>query len=94
MKIEGLTYPAPKMLSGPKETPKEDFMKFLREELKAVDQAQKEAAQKLKDFATGKDPDLSGLTLSLTKADLSFRFLLQVRNKVLQAYEEIMRMQL
>jgi flagellar hook-basal body complex protein FliE len=31
--------------------------------------------------------------IALEKADISFRTLLQVRNKVLEAYQEIMRMQ-
>ncbi|WP_022853678.1 flagellar hook-basal body complex protein FliE [Thermodesulfatator atlanticus] len=72
----------------------ENFLNLLKQEIKTVDAAQKVAAENLKAFASGENPDLAGLTLSLTKADLSFRFLLQVRNKVLQAYEEIMRMQL
>lgn len=72
----------------------EGFLDLLKREIKAVDTDQKAAQEKLLDVATGKDPDLVGLTLTATKAELSFRLLLQVRNKILEAYQEIMRMQL
>lgn len=70
------------------------FEALLKKELAAVDQAQKQANQKVLDLATGKNPDLAEVSLSLTQADLSFRLLLQVRNKLLEAYQEVMRMQL
>ncbi len=96
MKISDLTYNPPKFFSqeGQKTQGKDEFWRYLKQELKEVDGSQKLAVKRLEDFASGKDPDIANLTLSLTKADLSFRLLLQVRNKILQAYEEIMRMQL
>jgi flagellar hook-basal body complex protein FliE len=72
----------------------EGFLDLLKKEIENVDADQKAAKQKLLDVATGKDPDLVGLTLAGTKAELSFKLLLQVRNKILEAYHEIMRMQL
>ncbi|AEH45666.1 flagellar hook-basal body complex subunit FliE [Thermodesulfatator indicus DSM 15286] len=96
MKINGLGNPYGIKNVSNKTRPdsKGDFMDLLKKEISSVDAAQKVAAENLKAFATGENPDLTALTLSLTKADLSFRLLLQVRNKVLQAYEEVMRMQL
>ncbi|OAG28162.1 flagellar hook-basal body complex protein FliE [Thermodesulfatator autotrophicus] len=96
MKINGLGNPyGLKNLPVQKEpATKGNFMELLKQEVASVDAAQKVAAENLRAFAAGENPDLMALTLSLTKADLSFRFLLQVRNKVLQAYEEVMRMQL
>lgn len=96
MKISNLTYKPPKFSpqEGQKPRGEDEFWRYLKQELKEVDASQKLAVKRLEAFATGQDPDLSALTLSLTKADLSFRLLLQVRNKILQAYEEIMRMQL
>ncbi len=81
-------------LSPQEKRPSEDFMTFLKQELKEVDSAQKEADARVLDLATGRDPDLVGVSLALTRAELSFRFLLQIRNKILEAYQEIMRMQL
>ncbi len=96
MKVVGFGYqPSPFSPKTPQgSSNSKNFSELLRKELNQVDIAQKEASAKLEAFAAGRDPDLAGLTLSLTKADLSLRFLLQVRNKLLQAYEEIMRMQL
>ena len=74
--------------------PERDFGSFLRSKIKEVDRAQKEALERLQDFSTGKDPDLVELTLSLTQAELSFKFLMKIRNKVIEAYQEIMRMQI
>ncbi len=43
--------------------------------------------------AAGEPVDVAQAMLALSKADLSFKLLLQVRNRALGAYEEIMRMQ-
>jgi len=42
---------------------------------------------------TGMNDDLSGLMLDIQKAELSLNLALQIRNKVIDAYTEIMRMQ-
>ena len=57
-----------------------------------VDRQLKEANQKAEDFALGKKNDLHEIMIASEKADLSFRFLMQIRNKLLEAYQEIMRM--
>ncbi len=75
------------------EAPK-NFSDLLRREIEAVDAAQKAREARLVDLATGKNPDLVSLSLITAKAELSFKLLLQVRNKILEAYQEIMRMQL
>jgi len=72
----------------------EDFGRFLTEKLREADHLQKEALAHLRDFASGRNTDLTELTLSLAKADLSFRLVVRIRNKVLEAYQEIMRMQI
>ena len=51
-----------------------------------------EANQKSEAFAVGKEYNLHEIMIASEKADLSFRFLLQIRNKLLDAYQEIMRM--
>ena len=56
------------------------------------DQLQKADGQ-MKEFAVGKKSDLQDVVVASEKADLSFKLLLQVRNKLLEAYQEIMRMQ-
>ncbi len=95
MKVEGF-YGGFKFPLKEKGQTKEEkgFLEFLKEKVEEVDRDQKVAAEKLEKFAAGEDKDLTGLVLSLTKAELSFRLLLRVRNKVIEAYQEVMRMQI
>lgn len=67
-----------------------DFMKDLATE---ANSAQLNADAKLQDVAAGRNKDLHGAVLAMEKADVQFRMLTQVRNKVIEAYREIMRMQ-
>ncbi len=97
MKVEGLKgfkFPLTSSKTSRESSPRADFGDFLKAKIQEVDRDQKEALLKLKEFASGESQDLTGLTLALTRADLSFRLLLRVRNKVIEAYQEIMRMQI
>ena len=42
---------------------------------------------------TGESQDLHNTVIAMQKADLSFQMMMQVRNKIVQAYQEIIRMQ-
>ena len=70
------------------------FGELPRQKIQEVDRDQKAALRALEDLAAGRQTDLTEVTLALTRADLSFKLLLRVRNKVLEAYQEIMRMQI
>ena len=48
----------------------------------------------LRKLATGETNNIHHVMMSLEKAKLSFQLMLQVRNKALEAYQDIMRMQL
>ena len=52
-------------------------------------QADKMAAR----LAAGEEMDIPEVMLAITKADINFRLFVQMRNKALSAYEEIMRLQ-
>lgn len=54
---------------------------------------QGEADQAVRNLALGKADSLHQVLLSVTKADLTFRLMLEVRNKLTEAYQEIQRMQ-
>jgi flagellar hook-basal body complex protein FliE len=51
-----------------------------------------EADQAVKDLAMGKVDNLHTVMLSIVKADLSFRMVMEIRNRLTEAYQEIMRM--
>ncbi|QER41625.1 flagellar hook-basal body complex protein FliE [Thermodesulfobacterium sp. TA1] len=70
------------------------FKDFLVEKIKEVDQAQKQALASIEALAKGEEVDLSDVALTISKADTNFKLLLRIRNKVLEAYQEIMRMQI
>jgi len=70
-----------------------NFSDTLKTFYEQVDGQMREADQRSAEFAVGKNYDLHEVIIATEKADLSFRLLNQIRNKVLDAYQEIMRMQ-
>jgi len=69
------------------------FGDFLQNLVTEANTSQISADQKLQEVASGRNKDLHGAVIAMEKADVNFRLLAQVRNKVIEAYREIMRMQ-
>lgn len=69
------------------------FGDMLKEAVNSVNQRLVNAEELSTQLALGKPVDIAQVMTAMSKADISFRLLLQVRNKALSAYEEIMRMQ-
>jgi len=69
------------------------FGDFLKESLKDVNNLQNEADKAIVDLAKGEVKDVHQTMIALKKADLSFKLMMQVRNKILEAYQEVMRQQ-
>ncbi len=69
------------------------FGEFIKEMVNETNTTGIAADSKMKDVAAGRNKDLHGAVLAMEKADIQFRMLTQVRNKVIEAYREIMRMQ-
>jgi flagellar hook-basal body complex protein FliE len=82
-----------KSLETQKEEEGKDFIRVLKEAIEEVDRLQLEADQAIKELVVGKG-DLTATVLALEKADLSFRLMMQIRNKLIRAYEEVMKMPL
>lgn len=51
------------------------------------------ADEALVDFSEGKTEDVQSVVMSMVQADLSFRFFLEMRNKLTESYQELSRMQ-
>ena len=68
------------------------FTKRLQESLNSVAQAQKDAAQSVVDYETGKHNDLTKVMVDQQISSIGFQMTLNVRNKALSAYQEIMKM--
>ena len=68
------------------------FLDYLEQGIKDTNAMQKMAETKAKDLATGKKVNLHETMLSSSYAELSFKLMVQMRNKALEAYQEVMRM--
>ena len=58
-----------------------------------VDGLQKKAEASVNDFAAGKVDNVHQVMMAMEKADLSFKFMMEARNKLVDAYRDVMRMQ-
>jgi flagellar hook-basal body complex protein FliE len=74
-------------------TSKGDFASAFQSAVGRVEDLRKTADQGVERFLSGESEELHGTVLAVQRAELSFELFLQVRNKVVQAYQEIMRMQ-
>lgn len=70
------------------------FSEYLREALAGVEAAQRVAAEAGDRLAAGQVTDLAQVVIASEKATLSLQLLVSVRNRALEAYQEIMRMPL
>lgn len=94
-KINSLQSAFPKIGEGKHSRVKtsENFKVTLNEFLQDVNSLQKEAKQATESFVNGDISDLHQVTVAAEKARLSFELLLEIRNKMMESYQEIMRMQ-
>lgn len=71
----------------------EPFSARLQAELEAVNTKLETAESGLRDLATGNQGNIHHVMLALEDARMSFQLLAQIRNKVLESYQEMLRMQ-
>ena len=73
----------------------DSFGSLLKNSIDSVNSTQSEAARQQRAFETG-DPntDLSSVMLATSKAQVSFRGMVEVRNRMVSAYQDIMNMQI
>ncbi len=69
------------------------FADTLKNAIGEVNQAQQVSDQKIQELATGRTDDVASVMIATEKADIALRTMMQVRNKIIDAYQEIMRMQ-
>ena len=69
------------------------FGSLLARSLNDVNRLKQEADVAVEGLATGKQKDIHATMIALEKADVAFQLLMQVRNKIVAAYETVMRMQ-
>lgn len=72
----------------------EDFGLIIKDAVKSLENSQEISEQEIVKAVKGESPDLHQTIIELQSSDLQFQLGLQVRNKLIGAYEEIMRMQI
>lgn len=68
------------------------FGDVLADAVSAVDRVHREKDHAIQALATDQNPDIHNTMIAVQRADLTFRMMMQVRNKAVAAYQEIMRM--
>lgn len=71
-----------------------NFSDILKQALQEVDAAQHNAEQEVRNLMTGESTDMHTAILAVQKADVSFQMMMAVRGKLIDAYREVMRMQM
>jgi flagellar hook-basal body complex protein FliE len=69
------------------------FIDTLKQTLEQAQQIQTEADQKVSSLVTGQGGDVQSAMVAVEKANLSFDMVMEVRNKIVQAYQDVYNMQ-
>ena len=69
----------------------ESFFNTLQNAIGEVNKLHEEADHAVRELAAGKEKDIHNTMIALEKAEISFQLMMQVRNKIVSAYETIMR---
>lgn len=69
------------------------FTETLKEAIESVDDAQKKAGEQVTAFISGEQENVHEVMIAMNQAQLSFQLMTEVRNKMLDTYQELMRMQ-
>lgn len=70
------------------------FSQYLKEALKETNNLVLDSEKLADDFAIGRTDNIHQVLIAAEKADIALQFTMQIRNKILDAYNEIMRMQI
>ena len=96
--INGIQFLLPNKLDSGKSQPEEkksdvNFSKLLKDSIKEVNDAQLAADEAVQKVLNGETQDIHETMITLQKADVSLKLMMEVRNKLIEAYQEIMRTQ-
>jgi len=69
------------------------FSETLKDMISQVDDLQKNSAKSIENFVAGKEGNLHEVVSAMEEAQLSFQLMIEIRNKLLESYQELMRMQ-
>jgi flagellar hook-basal body complex protein FliE len=91
----GPLLPAPPQLTAPGSGSQgTSFSDIMSGAINEVESSRSSANQSVEQFLSGDGDDLHSTILASQRADLEFQMFMQVRNKIVSAYQEVMKMQL
>lgn len=91
--MRAMSVQAQSPIAETKPTSSTDFSSMLSQSIEAVNKTQQQAGALTTAFEKGEtDASLAEVMVSLQKANLSFQTVLQTRNKLIDAYKDVMRM--
>ena len=79
---------SPAKIEGP------SFQEILKESLAKVNDLQTEKSKKIEELVTNKEAGIDEVMIALEEASVAFEFTMQVRNRLIEAYREVMRIQI
>lgn len=69
------------------------FSEILKDSISKVSELEKEASEQTEKLVKMENQDVHNTMISAQKADLTFQMMMQIRNKIIDAYQEIMKIQ-
>ena len=94
MKIEKVVFDNfQQTASGKAEKASTSFSDVLKDSINKVGELEKEANEQAEKLVKMEGQDIHNTMIAVEKADMSFQLMMQIRNKIINAYEEIMRIQ-
>lgn len=90
-----LRYSTDSLVETPKISNNSDksFSATLNEAINQVNELQKSSDKSMQELATGRTDNVADVMIAAERADIALRTMVQVRNKIIDAYQEIMKLQ-
>jgi len=86
--------PQEKKAEGKGQAGEGEFLNTLKSFMSEVNQLQKEAGESINRLASGDVNNIHDVMVAVEKASVSFELMMEIRNKIIEAYHEVMRMQM
>jgi len=95
--IQNISKAYPDLLTGNKQAKRiedKSFGEIIKSSIADVNKLQKDSDNAVRNLVTGEETDIHKTMIIMEKAGISFQLTMAVRNKIIEAYETIMRMQI
>jgi len=89
--IDGINSIDKQGIKGVAQPEKHSFAEFFKEKLSEVNQLGLDADRRIQDAVTGKESNPHSTLIAIQKADISFRLLMSVKERIVQAYQQVIR---